>query len=311
MSLFLRLTTPTAVLVERAALSSTCLRSFSKSSTSDAQSLVERRRIKDPYALAQARQRKTANLARRAILKKQRDSALGDPVRSKPTTFITSLKAVPTESTDMLDLSTSTSSPSYLNYSLDTSILKSAISASKSLTAPYRPSDRSTADPGREAVGIDLHEKLHQNALSAISRIIALDNGNRSDLTRLNIQRCISTFGRHVTDASLAPKPPSNIRRGEAKSPPPEKTPRAGPDTGSPEVQIASLTTKIRGLVDHLDGDGRKDKVNKRNLQVLVHKRQKLLQYLRRKERGGERWTNIIHALGLQDASWKGEISLQ
>ena len=93
--------------------------------------------------------------------------------------------------------------------------------------------------------------------------------------------------------------------------PPPEKTARAGPDTGSPEVQIAILTTKIRVLAEHLGGLGRKDKVNKRNLQLLVHKRQKLLRYLRRKERGGERWENVIKELGLEDASWKGEISLR
>ena len=89
------------------------------------------------------------------------------------------------------------------------------------------------------------------------------------------------------------------------------KTPRAGPDTGSSEVQVAILTAKIKVLADHMLLKGRqKDKVNKRNLRLLVHRRQKLLQYLRRKERGGDRWQNLISTLGLTEGTWKGEISL-
>lgn len=82
---------------------------------------------------------------------------------------------------------------------------------------------------------------------------------------------------------------------------------RVGPDTGSAEVQVAILTTKINVLADNL---GKKDKHNKRNLRLLVHKRQKLLKYLRRKERGGPRWQHLMDKLGLGDAMWKGEISL-
>ena len=88
------------------------------------------------------------------------------------------------------------------------------------------------------------------------------------------------------------------------------KTPRAGPDTGSSEVQIAILTAKINVLADVLEARGSKDKVNKRNLRLLVHRRQKLLTYMKRKERGGERWTHLIQQLGLTEATYKGEISL-
>lgn len=88
------------------------------------------------------------------------------------------------------------------------------------------------------------------------------------------------------------------------------RTPRAGPDTGSSEVQIAILTAKIRVLADSQEVVGHKDKVNKRNLRLLVHRRQKLLKYLRRKERGSERWTNVVDKLGLTDGTWKEEISL-
>jgi len=87
-------------------------------------------------------------------------------------------------------------------------------------------------------------------------------------------------------------------------------TPRVGPDTGSSEVQIAILTAKINTLADFLETRGRKDKVNARNLRLLVHRRQKLLRYLRKKERGGERWKHLIETLGLTEATWMGEISM-
>ena len=70
---------------------------------------------------------------------------------------------------------------------------------------------------------------------------------------------------------------------------------------------MAVLTTKINTLANNLHN---KDKLNKRNLRLLVHKRQKLLAYMRRKERAGPRWRNLVEGLGIQDAMWKGEISL-
>lgn len=83
-----------------------------------------------------------------------------------------------------------------------------------------------------------------------------------------------------------------------------------GPDTGSSEVQIAILTAKIKTVADFLATRGKGDKHNKRNLRLLVHRRQKLLQYLRRKERGGPRWQHCIETLGLTEGTWRGEISL-
>lgn len=160
-----------------------------------------------------------------------------------------------------------------------------------------------------------LHHYEHKNASRALSLISSLANGSSSDLTRYNIQRCISTFGRHVTDTILPPRPtsiynqhnnPAATSTTTSSSPPAPKL-RAGPDTGSSEVQIAVLTTKINVLANNLH---RKDKLNKRNLRLLVHRRQKLLAYLRRKERAGPRWRNLVEGLGIQDAMWKGEISL-
>jgi ribosomal protein S15 len=146
------------------------------------------------------------------------------------------------------------------------------------------------------------HEAAHKQAARALSVISSLSNGSSSDLTRYNIQRCISTFGRHSTDAQLPPRPTSIYNT----NPSPPKL-RAGPDTGSSEVQVAILTAKIHVLANNLYN---KDKHNKRNLRLMVHKRQKLLAYLHRRERGGPRWKNLVETLGIQDAMWKGEISL-
>ncbi|KAI9811732.1 MAG: hypothetical protein M1827_005277 [Pycnora praestabilis] len=293
----------------------------------NASTLAQKRKFRDPYALVQARQRKAANLARQEVLKKEREASLGDPVRGITTPFLESFDTAipqPITPTDTTSSRVSTSSSpdeppptranateeTYLNHLLTTNELVNSLQHSHLLTQPLPSTDRSTADPTYEEEQAQLHKEGHDNAEAAISRIVSLANGNSKDRTRANIQRCIDTFGRHNTDTYVAPRAPSNVPRAARLPPPPEKTPRAGPDTGSSEVQVAILTAKIRVLANHMEGDGRMDKVNKRNLRLLVHRRQKLLAYLRRKERGGERWQNLIQTLGLTDGTWKGEISL-
>ena len=53
-----------------------------------------------------------------------------------------------------------------------------------------------------------------------------------------------------------------------------------GQDTGSCEVQIALLTTRIRQLTEHFKSH-RKDHASRRGLYMLIGKRSKLLRYLR------------------------------
>ena len=148
-------------------------------------------------------------------------------------------------------------------------------------------------------------EEQQRTAEEALRRISSLDLSSGDDRKRVNVMRCIKDFGRHTTDQTLPPKPAAASRR-----PHPKKTPRAGPDTGSSEVQIAILTAKIRSLDQPLQGRGRMDKSGKRDLRLLVHRRQKLLRYLRKKERGGPRFQNLVERLGLTEGTWKGEISL-
>ncbi|MDR2162648.1 MAG: 30S ribosomal protein S15 [Clostridiales Family XIII bacterium] len=68
-------------------------------------------------------------------------------------------------------------------------------------------------------------------------------------------------------------------------------------DTGSPEVQVAILTTRIRQLTEHMKIH-KKDFHSRRGLLVMVGKRRKLLQYLREKNFG--RYQNLIQSLGLR-----------
>ena len=68
-------------------------------------------------------------------------------------------------------------------------------------------------------------------------------------------------------------------------------------DTGSPEVQIAILSERIKNLTDHL-ATHPKDFHSRRGLLVMVGQRRRLLDYLKRKN--AERYENLIQRLGLR-----------
>ena len=68
-------------------------------------------------------------------------------------------------------------------------------------------------------------------------------------------------------------------------------------DTGSPEVQVAILTERIRNLTEHLK-EHKKDRSTRRGLLMLVGQRAKLLRYLAREDI--ERYRGLIGELGLR-----------
>ncbi|CAK3952070.1 related to ribosomal S15 [Lecanosticta acicola] len=350
-------------------------RAFSSTPSSQASTVTQRKRHRDPYAIAQAKARKAANLSRQEVLKKERASVLGDPVRGVTTPFVKSFDdALPLEPSPSfastrtrIDESPVDDAPGpaaerdeHLNFYFSKSELDSGIMRSKWLTQPLESTPEVTKDqttpaeevsavsePSENPEGVDFYNSAmagilqrksasasrdqaaqddarmvtgqetledrikrrrqeHETAQEALKRISSLSLGSSKDRLRVNIQRCIDEFGRHNTDHTLPPRPAAAVT-GEQ----PEAFPRVGSDTGSSEVQIAILTAKIRTLADSLELRGTPtDKVNKRNLRLLVHKRAKLLKYMRRKERGGPRWQNLIEKLGLTDGTWKGEISL-
>lgn len=287
---------------------------------------------RDPYIVAQRNRKKAANLSRRAELEEGRVASLGDPVRGVTTPFIESFdtgKPIVYEEGKKIP-----KDRLHLNYAFDPAVVKQQLQRSEKLavplseigkqttTGPYQWSDslqygrskeiETTADEIEEQ-----NKKNHARAAEAIARITALENGSSKDRMRVNVTRCVETFGRHNTDKIFPPRAPTmRVLKGVEVHPIRPDTnivatnKRIGPDTGSSEVQIAILTAKIKTVADFLATRGKGDKHNKRNLRLLVHRRQKLLQYLRKKERGGPRWQHCIETLGLTEGTWKGEISL-
>ena len=68
-------------------------------------------------------------------------------------------------------------------------------------------------------------------------------------------------------------------------------------DTGSPEVQVALLSERIVNLTDHLKTHA-KDFHSRRGLLMLVGRRRRLLDYLKKKDQG--RYEALIGRLGLR-----------
>ena len=68
-------------------------------------------------------------------------------------------------------------------------------------------------------------------------------------------------------------------------------------DTGSPEVQIAILTARIKEVSEHLQSH-KHDHHSRRGLILMVGKRNRLLKYLARTNR--ERYLDTIKRLGLR-----------
>ena len=281
----------------------------------------------DAYTLRQVEARRDANLSRQAVIKEHRAKDLGDPIRGISTPFVESfdtqtLQEVRQES-DAVPLAGVKADPNkppaspadgsverHLDHGIKHEELARSLKFSRYLTEPLPSSSSTLSEPDQEAQAHKRWENRDASAAEAVQRIVSITNASSKHRTKKNIERIIGTFGRHNTDQLLKPKAPAIVKFNPL-APPLEPTPRAGPDTGSSEVQIGVLTAKIRVLADRYEGPNRNDKINKRNLRLLLHRRQKLLAYMERKERGSERWQRMISTLGLTPACWKGEIAVK
>lgn len=83
----------------------------------------------------------------------------------------------------------------------------------------------------------------------------------------------------------------------EAKANIVEKFRRAAGDTGSPEVQIALLTTHINMLTEHLK-EHKKDFHSRRGLIKMVNQRRNLLKYI--KDKDANRHAVLVQELGIR-----------
>ncbi|KAI0402359.1 hypothetical protein F4802DRAFT_608745 [Xylaria palmicola] len=310
--------------VQRLSAFSLCLRPAVKPSTPSflpitqtaSLSQKEKRRLakQDPYRWAQMEQRKNAHLERRREIEAAREEQRGDPIHGITTPFVESFDSagqeplsqprVDGEGNLIEEPHPLPTSPHVLNNLLSQNEFDSAVQNAYNLTAPTE-STHANINPEELEAKKQQHEEQHVKVVEALQRIVNLEKGSSKDRRHANIRRCIETFGRHETDKTLPPKP---LSRGQVRE---EQPIRGGPDTGSSEVQIAILTAKIRALANELEkGRGYRDKVGKRDLRLMVHKRQRLLAYMERKERGSARWQHMIAELGLTEATYKGQITL-
>ncbi|KAK1968626.1 ribosomal protein S15 [Colletotrichum sublineola] len=276
----------------------------------------KRKAKQDPYRYQQAQQRKAANEKRQSEIQATRDAQWGDPVHGIPTPFVESFdtagqapttKAVKDDKGNVIsEPRPLPTSPDLLNHLVTKKELENVIEKAYVLTKPVKSEIRDYVDPEKEDLADKEHKENHVKAVEALKRILSMDNANSKIRLHTNIKRCVEEFGRHNTDKFLEQKPKSALVDPNA----PPQPERAGPDTGSSEVQIAILTAKITKLAQELSQNrGYKDKHNKRNLRVLCHRRQKLLKYMEKKERGSQRWTNLLEKLGLSPATYKEQIS--
>ena len=274
----------------------------------------EKKRLakRDPFRWNQIQQRKNANVERQAELQKDRDAEWGSPIWGIPTPYVESFDSAgqegysrvrkDAEGNPLEQAHELPTSPELLNHFLTREEFDSAVAHAHTLSAPVFSGDNTDQQAKWDAEA--KHDASHARAVEAITRIVSMANASSKMRKHANMARCVDEFGRHNTDHELKPRPES-ITPNQVEMPG-----RAGPDTGSSEVQIAILTAKIRKLAQELEsGRGYKDKMNKRNLRLLVHRRQRLMRYMERKERGGPRWIHMLEKLGLSPATYTGQIS--
>ncbi|PVZ97457.1 hypothetical protein BB558_006581 [Smittium angustum] len=108
-----------------------------------------------------------------------------------------------------------------------------------------------------------------------VKRIISIKNQNAQALLDHNIELAIKHFGRNEGD------------------------------TASPEVQAAVFTVRILHLADHLRVH-KKDHSNRRKYTMFLHKRAKILRYLKKKSL--ERYFECLKELGLRQDMVEGQI---
>ncbi|KAI0094988.1 hypothetical protein BDY19DRAFT_988772 [Irpex rosettiformis] len=110
-----------------------------------------------------------------------------------------------------------------------------------------------------------------------LARVVDLQNANAKGIAYENRRRCVEAFSE-------------------------EGNPN---DTGRPEVQAAILTMRIRNVWQHIN-QFKHDVASRRGLRTLIHKRAKVLRYLKRKDR--DRYDAVLDRLGLEPKSVEGEL---
>ncbi|PWN37183.1 uncharacterized protein FA14DRAFT_159348 [Meira miltonrushii] len=130
------------------------------------------------------------------------------------------------------------------------------------------------------------NEEIEQGHTDLLGRLLDLRNANGKGIQVENIRRITNHFGQRPA-----------MEDGKER----------GLDTGSPEVQAAVLTYRIRNLHEHLETK-RHDNSNRRGMTALVQKRAKILKYLKRESIS--RYNTILPRLGIEPRAVEGEVTV-
>ena len=175
--------------------------------------------------------------------------------------------------------------PRRLNFGLDADARRTLFQSLPRVMVEDRildsPNIHSLHSEGIEAVAAEQSELEAEQARSVetLSRILDLRNASGKGIQVENTRRIISHFGARDDDRGI--------------------------DTGSPEVQAAVFTYRIRNLAEHLLG-ARHDNSNRRAMRKLVHKRARILRYL--KSIDPLRYQNFLPRIGVEARAVEGEI---
>ncbi|EEB07928.1 ribosomal protein subunit S28 [Schizosaccharomyces japonicus yFS275] len=215
--------------------------------------------------------KKKKNKARQAELREQRKPNLGNVITGQPTEWTQSLyNPVPYLSGSMRANNTMQECNHFTQKQELNSILES-------IHKHLRKLRKQSASNFAEEMPAEHDNLLQETKDEYIRRLFDIQNSNFKSIRLLNIQKALRDFGHSERD------------------------------TGSPEVQAAVYSAKIFAIKDHCDHH-RKDYACKRYLSYLVHRRRRILKYLRRKDR--QRYDDCISRLGLTDAAVTCEINV-
>ena len=139
----------------------------------------------------------------------------------------------------------------------------------------------------------DIAKQLHQTNMFA--KVLDLQNANAAGIAYVNRQRIIKAFS--------TSKNPFDTGRTEVQGTQLDQVHRICPLLNL--FTVALLTYKIRHLWKHLT-TFKRDVGNRRNLRLLVHKRARMLRYLKRESR--DRYETLLPMLALEPESVEGEL---
>ncbi|KAK0521890.1 hypothetical protein OC834_000502 [Tilletia horrida] len=124
-------------------------------------------------------------------------------------------------------------------------------------------------------------ERAEAGSVDVLARVLDLRNASARGIRFENTRRIVAAFGRPLPDGRV--------------------------DSGNTEVQVALLTYRIRNMYSHL-ANARHDNHNRRQMNIMVHQRAKLLKYLKRTE--PQRYQALLPRVGLLPRAVEGELVL-